>query len=299
MQKIAGIVILYNPNIEEVLKNITTYLHFVDVLYVYDNTISNSQFNSTHLKTAFTTHSSKIVYNTNYINEGIGKPLNWAANLCLQNGFKWLLTMDQDTWFKADQIALFKLNIEQNLLFDESIAVLAPSFKTNNSTPPSDVIKYNEAISAITSGSLIQLHIWKKIGGFNEVFFIDEVDNEYCYRAKKMGFKIIVFNNIFIEHEIGKIKKVGYFGIFAKKNRVLHNPFRLYFMLRNYLVVRKLYQHLYKDEFKVRDKQIITTIKNNLLFGGSFIKNLSSIIRALKDVKHVKDSMYKFIKVHA
>ena len=80
MQKIAGIVILYNPNIEEVLKNITTYLHFVDVLYVYDNTIRNGQFNSTQLKTAFTTHSSKIVYSTSYINEGIGKPLNSAAN---------------------------------------------------------------------------------------------------------------------------------------------------------------------------------------------------------------------------
>ena len=106
--------------------------------------------------------------------------------------------------------------------------------------------------------------------GYDEKLFIDEVDHEYCYRCILNGFRIIRFEHIFFEHFIGKSFFSGYFGLIAKRYRIIHSPIRVYFMVRNYLFVKKKYSSYFKSEFKQRDTEVLVSIKNNLFFSGKF-----------------------------
>ncbi|MEJ0107144.1 MAG: glycosyltransferase [Bacteroidota bacterium] len=108
---IAGVVVIYYPEEEELLKNIKSYLPFVNLLVVIDNTDSGFDSNiGDDLKFL----DKSIQYISNKKNEGIGYALNKAASIALQAGYSWLLTMDQDSF-------LMMTNLENIFLFSWSI----------------------------------------------------------------------------------------------------------------------------------------------------------------------------------
>jgi rhamnosyltransferase len=139
--------------------------------------------------------------------------------------------------------------------------------------------------TVITSGSLMQLSLWNEAGGFCEKLFIDEVDHEYCYRLIEKGNTIVQFLNIFFNHRLGTTITGGYLGAVATKERVIHSPRRVYFMVRNYLYVRKLYRKLFPAEFKRRDRELMNRIKNNLFFSGHFWKNVKQVLAGYRHYK--------------
>ena len=43
----------------------------------------------------------------------------------------------------------------------------------------------------ITSGSLLALAVFRRVGPMREDFFIDAVDFQYCLRLRRHGYKVI------------------------------------------------------------------------------------------------------------
>ena len=173
MIKFAGVVVLYNPT-EKDLKNINTYIDYLDKLYVIDNSDNGGKkINFSH---------KKIEYIFNNENLGVAKALNIGVQKANKDNYKWLLTMDQDT----------KLN---NKIFDKmtktiseydtgKIGILTPWHNTRlNSKKPKQKIDY--PLDVMTSGNFVNLDILNEIGGFKEEFFIDGIDIEFCLRLKK------------------------------------------------------------------------------------------------------------------
>ena len=142
--------------------------------------------------------------------------------------------------------------------------------KTNN---------FHPVVTTITSGSLLNIEICKKLGGFDEKLFIDEVDFDYCYRCILAGYKIYQFDHVYLTHRIGKSIKTGYFSVIKRSNRVVHNPTRVYYMVRNHLYMSSKYAKSFPEEFSQRRIDLFITLKNNLLFSGHFFKVLKSAIK--------------------
>ena len=115
--------------------------------------------------------------------------------------------------------------------------------------------------------------------------FIDEVDHEYCYRVKEKNYKVIQVNHVLLNHQLGVKKSGAYLGVFAKRNRIIHSPQRVYYMVRNYLYVRKKYRKLFPDEFKKRDRMLLVALKNNLFFSGQFISVLRNSAKGFRDFR--------------
>src|SRR5205823_9651810 len=90
---------------------------------------------------------------------------------------------------------------------------------------------YREMRTVITSGSLINLSIYKELGRFRDDLFIDSVDDEYCMRARDRGFAVIEATTFGIAHEIGKPKIVQLLG--KPRSISNHSPVRRYYMARN------------------------------------------------------------------
>lgn len=211
--KIAAIVILYHP-CQETIDNINSYYNYVDKIYVFDNTEQQSTLKEPLLL------RSKISYYHNGKNEGIAKRHNEAAHLSVAEGFDWILMMDQDSGFAVpmienylenfyqykctNNIAMFGVNFEQDI---QTVSLsCAPVFSTE----------------LITSGTLLNLSLFQKIGGFDENLFIDAVDHEYTIKALLAGYKIVQFPCIQLTHQIGTLVKrasIKTFFLFKKTKK--------------------------------------------------------------------------------
>ena len=281
MENIAAVVILYHPD-EYVVNNILSYIEFIDLLIVIDNTGTDHE-----LKDKIKSLSSKIRYIANLENEGIAKSLNKALRM-VKGEFNWILTMDQDSGFSLNDIKRFLDTASTIMDQSKDIAVICPD--QDFQSLPSNGIQAREILKAITSGSIVNIPVWEQLHGFDERLFIDEVDLEYCYRSVQNGFKIMEIPGIRLDHNLGKRQVAGYFGVLKRSSRIIHSPFRIYYMVRNYLYVSSKYAGLFPDEFRLRKKQFLVTLKNNLLFSGRFFGVLRAMIRGYVDYKTNKFS---------
>ncbi|MGC4231687.1 MAG: glycosyltransferase [Niabella sp.] len=276
MEKVFGVVILFNPQ-EGVNRNISSYLSFVDKLLVIDNSEPPAKVDLGELE-----DKDKVVLIAEGSNKGIAIRLNEAARYALSEGASWLLTMDQDSFFDESNLVLYQEYFQQHKHKDR-VAMFGVEFEQLPGNIGNETI---EAYNIITSGSLVNLTIYKCIGGFDEALFIDDVDVEYCIRAGLNGYKTLKFKNVYLHHSLGSVLQYRSLKSFKKTPRVLHTPLRIYYMVRNHLYVNKKYKSkLPRLLLLQRKKDIRNRIKNNFLYGSNRITLIKYLVLALVHYK--------------
>ena len=253
---IAGVVILYHPDMELLLANIQSYNTGLKQLYVYDN----SDTKTLGIEEALLKLNPSIEYKYFNANEGIAKRLNQAIEQASLNRYDFLLTMDQDSSFKAGDFEKYKSLIQSTAY--NHVAQFGvncqPDYTQSKEQP-------EEALTLITSGSILNLSIIKNIGSFKEDFFIDFVDAEFSYRVIQNGYINLMFSNIVLNHALGTLVEGRGLGNFKKSMRIIHAPIRVYYIIRNglylYFKVKGLTSPMKKDVIRC-----IKIIKNDLIY---------------------------------
>ncbi len=273
--KLAGIVVWYNPTKED-KENIYSYLPSLDKLYIFDNSCKKNTYSK----------NSKIKYIFNGQNDGIAKALNYGAEKAIKEGYHWLLTMDQDTSFPKEKMEELKKYCQLNV---EKVGIICPWLNTKlHVEKPKEEIDY--PLDVMTSGNLLNLKVFKKIGGFKEEFFIDGVDIEYCLRLKKRNFSIMRINKIEVEHNLANI----FYKNFFNKELICmnHSYMRYYYRIRNYRYIRDLYVDMEPEFCK-----ILVKFKSMLWCIVFYEKNKWKKIKAMwdgyKDYKKNKTGKYE------
>lgn len=265
--KLAGVVTLYHPN-ENVMSNIASFLEELDVLYVLDNTENPDE----SVKELFS-HNEKVRYKAFGDNMGIAFAMNYALKEA--SDFDFLLTMDQDSHFLPGMMKKYKNAIEaMEATPSKKVGVYSVNFdqRIDPVVPGDKKIKV-----AITSGSVIPVKIAIKIGGFDENLFIDEVDNEFCYRVRKNGYDIIEFPSILLKHSLGNQTFHKILGFHY--NTFNHNAIRKYYMTRNKIYILKKYPQVRG----IYVKKIVKDIVKVILAEGDKAHKITNIIRGIKD----------------
>lgn len=227
--KIAGVVTLFNPTDQDI-SNINTYIDDIDRLYVMDNTEGRN--NEDRLP-----KNEKIQYFYKNENLGVATTLNIGAEKAVKEGYQFLLTMDQDTTFNPGVMDKLKKVMITHDLSDVGIITPWHHTKLLDSRPKEE---FDDPHDVMTSGNILNLDIYQKIGGFKDWLFIDGIDIEYCMNIHKHGYKILRVNSVEIDHNLG--------DIFYKKirNRLFlctnHAAFRRYYIMRNYHYIHDLYK---------------------------------------------------------
>jgi rhamnosyltransferase len=274
--KIAAVVILYHPD-NNLIDRIQTYMNAVDVLYVVDNTEkSGAEIEKLFLENA----STKYFHDGE--NKGIAERLNQIASIAMKDGYSLLLTMDQDSYFK-EGIANQYTQCISNYNSLGTTAMMGTEFLNESVNVDCETKNVSELI---TSGSIINLSLFNKIGDFDENLFIDFVDHEYCYRSILNGYAIIKFSNIFLQHKIGEYVKKRSLGSFKYTQRSFHSSVRLYYMVRNYLYLKSKYNKRFSKEIRNHRKSILTRIKNKLIYSNERFKLIGLILKAFSDYKN-------------
>lgn len=225
----AGIV-LFNPDIKRLKENIDAVIVQCTHVYLVDNGSGNIDEVLELLKKY---KKSKISVICNAKNHGIAKALNQLASVAQKDGYEWLLTLDQDSVAPYNIIEEFEKYITY-----QDIGTLCPVIYDRNK---GEEIKAKEGSieidECITSGSLLNIKAWNKIGGFDENLFIDGVDFDICYRLKKNGYKILCIQSVVLLHELGHIEyhRFLFWRVLVKN----HSAFRKYYIARNIIYIAK------------------------------------------------------------
>ncbi|MEO8821663.1 MAG: glycosyltransferase [Ginsengibacter sp.] len=274
--KIAGIVILYYPD-ENVIENISSYLNSLDTIYIVDNSETPSKLIVDKLKSF-----SNVIYLHDAENKGIAIRLNQISNLAINDGFEWLLTMDQDSSFKSGTLNKY-FNCIDAFKEQENVSMFGINhvIKEDESTICNPVKVHH----LITSGSILNLRLVNLIGGFDEKLFIDEVDFEYCLRSVARGFDIIQFLNIFLNHNLGQTSQHRSFKTTKLTSRNLHSHIRMYYMTRNFLYVQSKYSKIFPEEINIRKRILLNRIKNNILYNKERFKVIKNTIKGFGDFR--------------
>lgn len=283
--KIAAAIILYEPNTDEVLNNINTYINYVDSIYIYDNTEGGKAFDYKQL------NSSKVHYFRDEKNNGLSIRLNEASERAIADRYNWLLTMDQDSFFSETTIQEFisGLSTYEN---NNTIGIIGLSNTSSSCTNLYEHTKVEtiEVDHVITSGSVINLDVYKKVGGFDENLFIDGVDWDYCIGIRLAGYSVIQFNNLFMEHKLGtRVKNASLKTLFLiKKEKFIHSPLRCYYLKRNMLYLENKYRKHNLLSIQEMANHTKAHLKTCLNYGGNFFETLAMINAAKRDYKYNK-----------
>ena len=269
--KIAGIVTLYNPTDKDII-NISTYIDDIDKLYVIDNTEGKS--NKDRIP-----KNKKIKYIFKNENVGVATALNIGAKFAIKEKYKYLLTMDQDTTFKPGVMNQLKDAINK---FDmKKYAIVTPWHNTKLKLKEIDE-EYDYPTEIVTSGNILNLDIYQKLGGFKDWMFIDGVDIEYCLNLRKHGYKILRVVNARIDHELGDIKRRYLFG----KEYVCSNypAIRRYYIMRNNHYIFDMYKDFDPSTcWRILEQK--PAMKAILFFEKGKYKKIRNYFRGLSDYK--------------
>lgn len=237
---IAAGIVVFNAEKERLEKNISRLKKQVKEIYIFDNSdISDGDYDG-------------VTYLSENKNCGIAYALNRIMEQAKVDGYKWLITMDQDSLIPDGMVHGF----EESIRTHENIGIVCPQVidrrRTYLQAEDNEAEEYVNF--CITSASCTSIEAWEKCGKFDEWMFIDLVDNDFCKRITLSGYKILKLNKWILDQEFGKItpksewKQKFWVGV----SKILHNqnfvkfsykkfvsPLRVYYTNRNIIYANK------------------------------------------------------------
>lgn len=245
MDGYAALIVAYYPD-ERLEKNIKVInsSRLINSIFIIDNT-PDQQLN-------WVNEYNKIEYIHLGANKGIATAQNIGLCKAMESGYDWVLTLDHDTIVSEKLIDKYHEYISSNNT--ELIGIINSDYYDINS----NTMKYKNTSpifvdEVISSGSLINLSIVKKIGAMEDDFFIDQVDNEYCFRLLINGYRIVVLPGKGFEHRLGNISDIKI--LFIRFKAYNQSPLRTYYRVRNIIWFLRKYNS--KDLKKRKHKELL------------------------------------------
>jgi len=164
-------------------------------------------------------------------NRGVGHALNRGVRRAREMGCTWLLTMDQDSVVDGLLMKTYRAALER----DPAMVCLTPRIvgRSRKKDGVGGKISY-----AITSGNLVRVSVFDQIGLYDEGFFVDCIDFDFCLRLRRAGYAVHRVPAALMEHQLGDEVDLPRA---VEKYYARHTPIRRYYMYRNFLYLMERY----------------------------------------------------------
>lgn len=242
-KKTGCVLVLYNPN-KALLKDVLLAIsNQVDEVFISDNSPNKTDFD-------FSDHNN-IIYHFMNGNKGIATAQNVGIRYFEQLHYDFIFFLDQDSI--SPNSLVDKLYETYLFLKEKKIKVGAvgprPYNRTENKKYEGAITKgtkitnnITETTELISSASLIPIENFQTVGYMEDDLFIDGVDFEWCWRAKKNdSLRFFIAEDVLLSHQLGEGDKK-----FLFKKVAIPTPFRTFFQFRNYFrLIRRNYVPIY------------------------------------------------------
>lgn len=242
--RICAVTVTYNPD-STLEENIRALVPEVDKLIVVDN--GSEPPIRASIAALASACGFEVVWNDE--NMGLAKALNVGIGRALASSDSaWIATFDHDSkvepGFRDAMLGAFA-----SCPFRDKVAMIGPRLlmrpdegSADDKMPASPFV---ERKVILQSGCLIKSEILRNAGMFDESFFIDYVDFEYCLRLRRKGFRIIEATNAFVSHRVGAPSLHKFLHITCMVSN--HSPIRRYYAARNRL---RVYYRYWLSDFR-------------------------------------------------
>ncbi|HEL4258178.1 glycosyltransferase family 2 protein [Stenotrophomonas maltophilia] len=236
--RVCAVIVTYGPDPELLRRVVDSVLQQVGHLVVFDNGSRGVDVE------ALLGAAPGISLLASPHNVGLGSALNRSYEQAQSLGFDYVLLMDQDSVLEPGMVDVLGTALVE-LAGNERIAAVGPQFRDARSGMLAPFVRFGfpfnhklrggpgQRISCdflITSGSLVPMSALRDIGAMDESLFIDNLDMDWCFRAKRSGHALYGICDAQMSHSIGEELLPSR----AKPDGVIvHKPFRLYFIMRN------------------------------------------------------------------
>lgn len=287
MSEYAAGIVLFNPKLDRLKKNLDAITPQVKVVYCYNNGLADENEIVSLLKL----YTNVIMMGVGK-NDGISGALNSILNRAIQDNIQWLLTLDQDSVVCCDMVE--KLG---ELTTIEDVGIICPLLKDvrrKNEQVISTVEDYEDIDSCFTSGSFMNVEKTRIIGGYDDYLFIDYVDHDICIRMKKEGYRIIRNNCVVLDHELGDLTPSRLEKVYLKLGEIVKNdaikklsykrainPIRVYYSTRNAVYMKKKYSNYIPQ--RIWERKLVKDIISYILRGKKKINIIKAVYRGIRD----------------
>lgn len=236
--RICAVMVVYNPD-STLEQNIRALLNEVARLIVVDNCSEPST--RSRIAALAATCNFEVIWNKENI--GLAAGLNVGIRRALPDEhYTWIATFDQDSkvspGYSNTMLTAYAL-----CPFRDKVGLIAPCHvlfpDTATERPPRDAPQFREIPVTLQSGSLFSRSALKDVGLFDESFFIDYVDFDFCLRLRKRGCRIIEATGALLYHRVGTPTRQRFLGMTCTVFN--HSPLRRYYAARNRLRVYQRY----------------------------------------------------------
>lgn len=281
MCKVAAIIVSYNPD-SNLFDSINLLLNQVEKVIIVDNGSKEK-----YVKYIKSINEDKIEIILNKENLGIATALNIGVRKALENGYEWILTMDQDSKASPDMVKkMFNVYNSINREERKDILSIFPNFvdeRIQSIEENSNMNSYEYVDADITSGNLLRKEVFEEVGFFDDSLFIDLVDTDFCMRLNEKGIKMIKIRDAVLYHSLGESKTIK--GILGSFNTSNHSALRRYYMTRNRFYIWEKYKGL--NSFTLnRDKKLFKKEFVKIILGEKDkVNKIKMVLRGYKDYK--------------
>lgn len=238
--KIAAIIVTYYPDKRKIKQLIDAIISQVSHVFVIDN-------GSTPDFPVLLNHYKSLTYLPMNENIGLGAALNVGLRHAQSIDCSHIITFDQDSVPSADMVDKLLAASNQLIADGAKVATVGPSYVDLRQNPPMQYPFYRksgwhvqhifyenecktvEVDALITSGCLYQVDIFDRVKIFDEGYFVDYIDTDWCFDARSRGFSIFGVCDAKMFHELGSGESIT----FATIRLIEYSPLRRYYYFRN------------------------------------------------------------------
>lgn len=237
--KVGAVIVSYQPDLSQLTRLISTLDGQVDVIVVVDNSEPAIE------PDALLGLGEKMNLVQPGHNIGVAAAINLGVQELIKLDHQYAVLFDQDSLPPPGMTSTLKDQLLRLGADGRSVAAIGPSIRERGSAQAAPFIRFRLPLNQrlrqekgsiacdflITSGKLLNLEHWATIGPMREAWFIDNIDLEWSFRARRQGFELHGSFDTELAHSIGEHKALIP-GLPWPRYRH-HGPQRLYTMMRN------------------------------------------------------------------
>ena len=261
-------VIWFNPD-KKAIARVKALSEIFDKVFIYDNSSSSNA--------SVIPNKRNVYYLFNGKNNAIAVAFNQIVKKADNCDF--LFALDQDTEINVSQIKKLKDYINQ--YYQNDIGIYCPDiYFSKKDMSDSSIVDID---FTITSCSMINISVFKKINGYDEKIFLDGVDRDFCFRLRNSGYRIKKVGSVKVRQHLGNDKK-SILGVYE------HSPLRNYYIAYNRRYFINKFPNYFKNWNKIKylylseGKQLL----NVAFFEKDKLSKMRSILKGISDYKHDK-----------
>jgi len=271
---IAAVVILYRPD-DSMVDNIAAVAPQVGCVIAVDNTEAPEP--------GFLARLSDlpcVEYLPMEGNRGIAAALNAGIARAKADGFPFVLTLDQDSTPGPDMVAAL---LTCTSSCPDAALVSATHVERGAAETPVVVEPgCRPVLTTMTSGNLLRIDAWERVGGFDETLFIDSVDHDFCLKLHEAGLGVYECGAAFLAHSVGATAATS--GP-LRAHPSHHSALRRYYITRNRLAVGDRHRERF-PEFRAQQRRAMwRELAKIVLFEGDKAAKARMMWRGWRDYR--------------